>query len=39
MADYSPTEVALLNDWFTRATTLAANYSEEHCRPDPPGTD
>ncbi|MGW0865645.1 MarR family winged helix-turn-helix transcriptional regulator [Streptomyces sp. NPDC002611] len=34
MADYSPTEVALLNDWFTRATTLTANYLEEHCRPE-----
>ncbi|MFF7310643.1 MarR family transcriptional regulator [Streptomyces sp. NPDC008137] len=37
-ADYSPTEVAVLNDWFTRATALAADCLEEHCRPDRPGT-
>ncbi|MGX1560376.1 MarR family winged helix-turn-helix transcriptional regulator [Streptomyces sp. NPDC055506] len=33
-ADYSPAEIAVLNDWFTRASTLAANYLEDHCRPD-----
>ncbi|WP_051814734.1 hypothetical protein [Streptomyces iakyrus] len=33
-ADYSPDEIAVLHDWFTRASTLAANYVEEHCRPD-----
>ncbi|MFC9684425.1 MarR family winged helix-turn-helix transcriptional regulator [Streptomyces sp. NPDC056948] len=38
MADYSPAEIALLNDWFTRASTVAADYLEEHCRPDRPGT-
>ncbi|MGI5426946.1 MarR family winged helix-turn-helix transcriptional regulator [Streptomyces sp. CA-179760] len=36
-ADYSPAEIAVLNDWFTRASTLAANYLEEHCRPGTPG--
>ncbi|MDN0199438.1 MarR family transcriptional regulator [Streptomyces sp. S.PNR 29] len=33
-ADYSPEEVAVLNDWFTRAGRLAAGYLEEHCRAD-----
>ncbi|MFI7499539.1 MarR family winged helix-turn-helix transcriptional regulator [Streptomyces sp. NPDC049687] len=28
-ADYSPEEVAVLTDWFTRATTLANAYREE----------
>ena len=33
-ADYSPDEIAVLHDWFSRASTLAATYLEEHCRPD-----
>ncbi|GAB2874454.1 MarR family transcriptional regulator [Streptomyces deserti] len=33
-ADYSPEEIAVLHDWFARASTLAAAYLEEHCRPD-----
>jgi DNA-binding MarR family transcriptional regulator len=33
-ADYSPDEIAVLNDWFTRASALAADYLEDHCRPD-----
>lgn len=32
-ATYSPQEVAVLNDWFTRAGTLAATYLEESCGP------
>lgn len=28
-ADYSPTEIAVLTDWFTRALTLANTYREE----------
>ena len=28
-ADYSPEEIAVLTDWFTRATTLANAYREE----------
>ncbi|MGW1783767.1 MarR family winged helix-turn-helix transcriptional regulator [Streptomyces sp. NPDC002143] len=28
-ADYSPDEIAVLTDWFTRATTLANAYREE----------
>ncbi|MFI5799845.1 MarR family winged helix-turn-helix transcriptional regulator [Streptomyces sp. NPDC051677] len=28
-ADYSPAEIAVLTDWFTRATTLANAYREE----------
>ncbi|MET9910416.1 MarR family transcriptional regulator [Streptomyces sp. NPDC006476] len=31
-ADYSPDEIAVLTDWFTRASALAAGYMEEHCR-------
>ncbi|MEV5437296.1 MarR family transcriptional regulator [Streptomyces sp. NPDC052682] len=31
-ADYSPDEIAVLHDWFSRASTLAAQYLEEHCR-------
>ncbi|MGW2565461.1 MarR family winged helix-turn-helix transcriptional regulator [Streptomyces sp. NPDC001537] len=31
-ADYSPDEIAVLTDWFTRASALAAGYLEEHCR-------
>ncbi|MEU6143422.1 MarR family transcriptional regulator [Streptomyces sp. NPDC047081] len=30
-ADYSPDEIAILTDWFTRASALAAGYLEEHC--------
>ncbi|MCI3274613.1 MarR family winged helix-turn-helix transcriptional regulator [Streptomyces cylindrosporus] len=30
-ADYSPEEIAVLTDWFTRASALAAGYLEEHC--------
>ncbi|MFF4642154.1 MarR family winged helix-turn-helix transcriptional regulator [Streptomyces sp. NPDC001389] len=30
-ARYSPEEVAVLNDWFTRAGTLAATYLAESC--------
>ncbi|MBT3155239.1 MarR family transcriptional regulator [Streptomyces sp. CHD11] len=33
-ADYTPEEIAVLHDWFTRATSLAAAYLEEHCRTD-----
>ncbi|MER6423308.1 MarR family transcriptional regulator [Streptomyces sp. NPDC001137] len=33
-ADYSPDEIAVLTDWFTRASALAAGYLEEHCRTD-----
>ncbi|WP_030938644.1 MarR family winged helix-turn-helix transcriptional regulator [Streptomyces sp. NRRL S-646] len=33
-ADYSPDEIAVLTDWFTRASALAAGYLEEHCRAD-----
>ncbi|TXS41369.1 MarR family transcriptional regulator [Streptomyces sp. uw30] len=33
-ADYSPEEIAVLTDWFTRANSLAAGYLEEHCRTD-----
>ena len=33
-ADYSPDEIAVLADWFTRASALAAGYLEEHCRTD-----
>jgi DNA-binding MarR family transcriptional regulator len=33
-ADYSPEEVAVLHDWFTRASRLAAAYLEEHCQAD-----
>ena len=33
-ADYSPDEIAVLTDWFTRASALAADYLEEHCRTD-----
>ncbi|MFE9028646.1 hypothetical protein ACFYOA_20685 [Streptomyces iakyrus] len=33
-ADYSPDEIAVLHDWFTRASMLAADYLEEYCRPD-----
>ncbi|KIF05261.1 DNA-binding protein [Streptomyces sp. RSD-27] len=32
-AGYSPEEVAVLNDWFTRAGTLAATYLAESCGP------
>ncbi|MFF4327835.1 MarR family winged helix-turn-helix transcriptional regulator [Streptomyces sp. NPDC001591] len=32
-ATYSPEEVAVLNDWFTRAGALAATYLEESCEP------
>ncbi|MEW1637364.1 MarR family transcriptional regulator [Streptomyces sp. NPDC093801] len=32
-ARYSPQEVAVLNDWFTRAGTLAADYLAESCGP------
>jgi hypothetical protein len=28
-ADYSPEEITVLTDWFTRATTLANAYREE----------
>lgn len=28
-ADYSPEEIAVLTDWFSRATTLANAYREE----------
>jgi hypothetical protein len=28
-ADYSPDEIAVLTDWFTRALTLANTYREE----------
>ncbi|MGW2382189.1 MarR family winged helix-turn-helix transcriptional regulator [Streptomyces sp. NPDC001658] len=28
-ADYSPDEIAVLHDWFTRSTTLALDYIEE----------
>ncbi|EFE68476.1 MULTISPECIES: MarR family transcriptional regulator [Streptomyces] len=31
-ADYSPDEIAVLHDWFTRATSLAAGHLEEHRR-------
>ncbi|MFJ6085444.1 MarR family winged helix-turn-helix transcriptional regulator [Streptomyces sp. NPDC092369] len=31
-AEYSPAEIAVLTDWFTRASTLAAGYLEEHRR-------
>ncbi|MHC3471190.1 MarR family winged helix-turn-helix transcriptional regulator [Streptomyces sp. 7R007] len=30
-ADYSPAEIAVLTDWFRRASALAAAYLEEHC--------
>lgn len=33
-ADYTPEEIAVLNDWFTRANAVAADYLEEHCRTD-----
>ncbi|MFH9012977.1 MarR family winged helix-turn-helix transcriptional regulator [Streptomyces sp. NPDC017943] len=33
-ADYTPDEIAVLTDWFTRASSLAATYLEEYCRPD-----
>jgi DNA-binding MarR family transcriptional regulator len=33
-ADYSPDEIAVLTDWFTRASALAAGYLEEHRRPN-----
>ncbi|MEU1275806.1 MarR family transcriptional regulator [Streptomyces sp. NPDC005799] len=33
-SDYSPDEIAVLTDWFTRASTLAAGYREEHRRTD-----
>ncbi|MGW2723046.1 MarR family winged helix-turn-helix transcriptional regulator [Streptomyces sp. NPDC001492] len=33
-ADYSPDEIAVLTDWFTRASALAAGYLEEHRRTD-----
>jgi len=33
-ADYSPAEIAVLTDWFIRASALAADYLEEHCRTD-----
>ncbi|RPF34727.1 MarR family winged helix-turn-helix transcriptional regulator [Streptomyces sp. TLI_185] len=33
-AEYSPDEIAVLTDWFTRASALAAGYLEEHCRTD-----
>ncbi|MFE5815831.1 MarR family winged helix-turn-helix transcriptional regulator [Streptomyces sp. NPDC056479] len=32
--DYSAEEIAVLTDWFTRASALAADYLEEHCRTD-----
>ncbi|GAA0296270.1 MarR family transcriptional regulator [Streptomyces polychromogenes] len=32
-ATYSPQEVAVLGDWFTRAGRLAATYLEESCGP------
>lgn len=32
-ADYGPDETPVLNDWFTRASTLAAGCLEEHCGP------
>ncbi|MEU3402677.1 MarR family transcriptional regulator [Streptomyces sp. NPDC006670] len=32
-ATYSPQEVAVLNDWFTRAGALAAAYLAESCGP------
>ncbi|MEV8594495.1 MarR family transcriptional regulator [Streptomyces sp. NPDC052012] len=31
-ADYTPDEIAVLHDWFTRASAVAADYLEEHCR-------
>ncbi|MFI2431785.1 MarR family transcriptional regulator [Streptomyces sp. NPDC018693] len=34
-ADYSPDEIAVLTDWFTRATTLANEYREELRRKEP----
>ncbi|MFJ3306154.1 MarR family winged helix-turn-helix transcriptional regulator [Streptomyces sp. NPDC086549] len=34
-ADYSPEEIAVLTDWFTRATALAHEYLEELNRNDP----
>jgi DNA-binding MarR family transcriptional regulator len=33
-ADYSADEIAVLHDWLSRASTLAAQYLEDHCRPD-----
>lgn len=41
-ADYSPAEIAVLNDWFTRTSTLAQDYIEElrardGGKPDPVG--
>jgi DNA-binding MarR family transcriptional regulator len=33
-AEYSPDEIAVLTDWFTRASALAAGYLEEHRRTD-----
>jgi DNA-binding MarR family transcriptional regulator len=30
-SDYSPAEIAVLNDWFTRAGKLASDYMEELC--------
>ncbi|GHB25684.1 putative HTH-type transcriptional regulator YcgE [Streptomyces viridiviolaceus] len=33
-ADYSAEEIAVLHDWFGRASALAAEYLEEHCRND-----
>ncbi|MFD8149212.1 MarR family winged helix-turn-helix transcriptional regulator [Streptomyces sp. NPDC059720] len=32
-ADYTPDEIAVLTDWFTRAGSLAATYLEEYRRP------
>ncbi|MGW2742852.1 MarR family transcriptional regulator [Streptomyces sp. NPDC001450] len=34
-ADYSPEELAVITDWFTRATTLAHDYLEKLNRNDP----
>ncbi|MFE2097019.1 MULTISPECIES: helix-turn-helix domain-containing protein [unclassified Streptomyces] len=34
-ADYSPTELAVITDWFTRATALAHEYLEKLNRNDP----
>ncbi|MFE9453051.1 MarR family winged helix-turn-helix transcriptional regulator [Streptomyces sp. NPDC006739] len=34
-ADYSPEELAVLTDWFTRATALAHEYLEKMNRNDP----
>ncbi|MQY35729.1 hypothetical protein SRB17_37180 [Streptomyces sp. RB17] len=34
-ADYSPAELAVITDWFTRATTLAHEYLEKLNRNDP----